>query len=1529
MNINKKLLAPMLLMAFASYDSFAGTNCFRTVNPASDGENIIIGLGCKIVPGVNSPLPTSPLVAEAKQCLVKGDWKAEGDELLVVDICEGNQWLSLTATNNTPLSSVASRVAAGDLTEFRFASTSDLNTLTGNTLGVTISSKMDNTNAEAFAEQKEKFDFFVSMFGLPSGLNNKSAGFSVDELTSSAITFRVNSPINEESVDNGALLLTNSTTTLFAKENSSYDNLAQPDLITGGSNLPPMAGISCGDNSCSGTSSSGELWVSGSNNNGQYGSGYGNSGDGTWKGTGITGVKEATSVGDKTYYLDNSGTLWGLGGSGGSWSSIGSGISNSYIGGFGNYVNIGGSLHYHNGTSYVPAGLDNVTNVRVSEGAIFVQTPTGIYAMGNNSNGLIYGESNGNVSNWVRIDGHLTGVTSFDLIGGILIISSNEGVSVYGSDFNTFTGLASPASGYHLFSDLKNVSDVFLTYKGLIFVSNGKAYALGTNYDNSGGSPSGYWLGLGDSVQSTDTPIALGLSGLDDVISTPEGTMLLKDDGTVLYSGSSEDGTMGLGANNGLAADDASAPVFNDTDSVKSLIAGESSSLPQESLPTPEDWNNLLSQDPNFATLGDISNWESQDVAIDLSGKSLTDLDLPASSLGISSLYSLILNNNYITNINFLLGVINIRGTLSIINNINLINIDGLSNLTNVSGDLLVSGSPDLISIESLGNLSTVGGNFDFSNNNLANLNGLGSLGSVGGNFNVSGNRNLSSLAGASSLGSIGGNANFSNGGFSTLNGLSSLRNVGGNFDVSSNPQLTDISALKDLDVVTGEMAFDSPEQYTTKVPSESPFCQALLNDSIAAKANGEPLHYVDLCDGSDIVWIEFFLISGLLGDFSTLDEIETTTDPVSIEAVQNSDLPSSALPITTIYYLIINNNYITNLWFIELLEIIRHNLTITNNINLINLNKLSNLREIQGDFDVSNNALLTSFSGLSNLGTVSGGFNGGFNDNLISPEGLSSLSSVGGNFNLNDNSSMSSLNGLGGFSSFGTGARFDNNPSLTDITAIGNVGSVTSPAGKIMFDHPSQYTNKPLHSTTFCQALLAGEVRAFMGSTQLFYKDLCDVSGDHLGWLQTMGLNIDNLSDLETQDDIINIESQGLSNDDLPSGPLGVESIYSMIIKDNYFVNLIFLDGVKLFRSSLDISQNNINSLAKLLSLISVNGNFNLSSNDITSLDGLDSLTTVGGNLLLNNNPSLADISKLNKIGTVGGYVYLDNPSQYTVLPSMGNAFCDNLASGSIRAYIAGPNTPLTKADLCEGGNEVSALDAFQAMGFFTSQPITDWNTQNITINKAYANYIQSDMPSETLGSVGVTSIYSLGFNNNRITSLKFLGGVTEVRKDLLLNNNDLDNYEGLEGIIDVSGTIRLGYNPKITSFDGLNSLTTVGRLYGFNHSNLRDISALSNLTTVQYNLSLSNNPALESLNGLQSLTKGGILFEVQGNPSLTDISALRNLTTVTNGLRLDDPSQYSVKPALGTPFCEAVGNGTLKVTGGGFALGTADICQ
>jgi hypothetical protein len=295
-------------------------------------------------------------------------------------------------------------------------------------------------------------------------------------------------------------------------------------------------------------------------------------------------------------------------------------------------------------------------------------------------------------------------------------------------------------------------------------------------------------------------------------------------------------------------------------------------------------------------------------------------------------------------------------------------------------------------------------------------------------------------------------------------------------------------------------------------------------------------------------------------------------------------------------------------------------------------------------------------------------------------------------------------------------------------------------------------------------------------------------------------------------------------------------------------------------------------------------------------------------------------------------------------------NLFLDTFAS--IDSYSGLSDLTAIDGSLALARSSTTTLSGLEALTFI-GEGLSIHNMYNLTD----ISILSGVTSFATLGDVGSHDIKIT--SNRKLTNINGLNNLTVVGNDLDLRQNDLLNVDGLSGLTSVGNTIMLYKNVNLTNIDGLSNLTHVGGDIDLRYTKVTNVDALSGLTSVGSNVLLGNNSALSSIDGLSNLTTiGGNLFiagtavtnlnaltaltsvgsyiSISGNSQLTDISGIQNVSSVSYQVMISDPSQYTVKPPLGSPFCNAVSEtgtgGQFKVVyySGGFVNATrAQVCQ
>jgi len=182
-----------------------------------------------------------------------------------------------------------------------------------------------------------------------------------------------------------------------------------------------------------------------------------------------------------------------------------------------------------------------------------------------------------------------------------------------------------------------------------------------------------------------------------------------------------------------------------------------------------------------------------------------------------------------------------------------------------------------------------------------------------------------------------------------------------------------------------------------------------------------------------------------------------------------------------------------------------------------------------------------------------------------------------------------------------------------------------------------------------------------------------------------------------------------------------------------------------------------------------------------------------------------------------------------------------------------------------------------------FTSQPQID----SFPIN--YPNCTEIEGYVEILGA--------------NITNLNGLNAISSITGGFIIRWTSLPNLAGLNSLESLGDFLVIDFNNSLSSLSGLENLIAVegslriGNWIGDGNDLLTDLSGLDNLSFVGGNLRIFRNTTLSSLAGLENLnTINGYLtigFDPTswghgGNPSLKNIDALTNLSNLSGGLEI-----------------------------------------
>lgn len=450
----------------------------------------------------------------------------------------------------------------------------------------------------------------------------------------------------------------------------------------------------------------------------------------------------------------------------------------------------------------------------------------------------------------------------------------------------------------------------------------------------------------------------------------------------------------------------------------------------------------------SFKNINDLLNYTG---TLQCSTKELANSDLPDGGLAAISRGSLNFSNNQLTNFNELRDVTEVQNYI-LVSNLNT-DLTGLEQLERVNTTLSVN-SANLQSFNGLDSLSYVGNTIDARNTSISDLNGIDSLQTIP-NFNLSGST-ISTLNTTNPLDSVTGTLNLSSTAqLNSLDGISSISSIN-ILDLRASA-VSDVSDLGDVDVSRINLNDTDVNNYITKAPANSLFCQDLRNKNAYLQVSqleqgpSGVVHYLDhkLCEqtGEEVSynsseWLEFFnssycsISGGTLHNLNEMNNASVTANCNSrnmVDAVMPQD---GGFQTTNISFNLSSNNLDT-LYSLRDLQSIR-DLNLSNN-SITSLSNLSKLNTVTGTLTLTNNNL-SSLSGLDNLGAANSINLSGLT--LTNLNGLGSLSSVN-NLNLT-NMNLSNLSGLSSLLDAGTiSLNGSNVTSLNGLNVVQNISAL------------------------------------------------------------------------------------------------------------------------------------------------------------------------------------------------------------------------------------------------------------------------------------------------------------------------------------------------------------------------------------------------------------------------------------------------------------------------------------------------------
>lgn len=246
--------------------------------------------------------------------------------------------------------------------------------------------------------------------------------------------------------------------------------------------------------------------------------------------------------------------------------------------------------------------------------------------------------------------------------------------------------------------------------------------------------------------------------------------------------------------------------------------------------------------------------------------------------------------------------------------------------------------------------------------------------------------------------------------------------------------------------------------------------------------------------------------------------------------------------------------------------------------------------------------------------------------------------------------------------------------------------------------------------------------------------------------------------------------------------------------------------------------------------------------NSNITDLSPFEKITALKGLVISNTN-----------ISSLYGFHHLQSAKDY--LDIGGNKSLVNLNELSLlkKAFFV----DITRNDLLENLNGLNQLSFVNKLNIANNLKLKNLNglDQLTALSDGFDDpqFAQSDLSIN----------YNAQLINLEGLKLKKINGSISI-----MNNESLQNLNGLQSLIQYNGDLRIQDNPKLTSIEALGNVTSsIDEEYGlFGFGGLQ----------------IAGNPLLANLNGLHHIKTAGWV-SISGNHSLTDLKGLGNITKLS----------------------------------------------
>ena len=572
---------------------------------------------------------------------------------------------------------------------------------------------------------------------------------------------------------------------------------------------------------------------------------------------------------------------------------------------------------------------------------------------------------------------------------------------------------------------------------------------------------------------------------------------------------------------------------------------------------------------------------------------------------------------------------------------------------------------------------------------------------------------------------------------------------------------------------------------------------------------------------------------------------------------------------------------------------------------NITDLTPLSNIIRIRGNLIMSRNRQLANLNGLHNLQTIAMGNFDLETNNRLTRLDFPALHTIEGYFRIWDNAQLTTLGNFPALQSIEGHFRVWDNDRLT---TLGNFSALRS-----ISEYFSVFENNRL--TTL------GNFPALTNIGLGFYNV----------FVPSLARNLNNVSVVveynpKLSDDLVRSELMKF----FPGG--------SSAVRGHIFINRI---KKRTYFGDITVrTQAELNALfTTLIGIDTIDGDLTIGySSSITDLIALSNISHITGNLIIERNRRLVNLTDLNNLQTIGGYVDVNNNLFITAL---------NFSKlQTVRGYVeVNNNSRLTTL-----GN----FSKLQTMGRFfrvweNNRLTTLGNFSALRSIGEHFSVFENDRLT-TLGNLSALTSIGIGFYNvyvptlfrklNRVSLvveynpglpddlvrselMKFLpGGSSAVRGHIFINRIKKRTYLG-----DITVSTQAELNALFTtliSIDTIDGDLTIGYTDTGSTSDITDLTILGNMAHITGNLIIQQNGQLVNLTGLNNQQTIGGYFQVNDNDRLTALNFSKLQTT---GGYFSVTNNDALTTLGGFPALASIGTGTVSVPSEGQSTDSVSI--